>query len=72
MTRSVAKELGVSIQFLGDFPDIFHVFSIDLKGLKVILSLSDRYKIFTTDWLLIEVCQKVVLSKTDITMATIN
>ena len=25
MTRSVAKELGVSIQFLGDFPDIFQL-----------------------------------------------
>ena len=40
--------------------------------LKVILSLSDRYKIFTSDWLWIEVCQNAAFSKIDITMATIN
>ena len=38
----------------------------------MILSLSDRYEIFTTGWLWIEVSQNVVLSKIDITMATIN
>ena len=40
--------------------------------LKVFFSLSDRYKIFTSNWLLIEICENVVLSKIDITMTTIN
>ena len=44
-------------------------FSITLK---VILSLSDHYNIFTNDWLWIEVCQNTVFSKIDITMTTIN
>ena len=39
---------------------------------KVILSLSERYKIFTSDWLWIGICQNVVLSKINITMKTIN
>ena len=30
---------------------------------KVILSLSDRYKIFTGDWLWIGICQNAVLTK---------
>ena len=40
----------------------YRCFSITLK---VILSLSDRYKIFTTDWLWIEceVCQNLVFCK---------
>ena len=38
----------------------------------MILSLSDRYKIFPSDWLWIEVCQNVILTKIDITMTTIN
>ena len=45
-------------------------FSITIK---VILPLSDRYQIFTTDWWLwIEVYQNLVLSKIDINMAKIN
>ena len=40
--------------------------------LKVFFSLSDRYKIFTSNWLWIEICENVVLSKIDITMTTIN
>ena len=36
------------------------------------LSLSDRYKIFTNDWIWIEVCQNAVVTKIDITMTTIN
>ena len=47
----------------------YRYFSITLK---VILSLSDRYKIFTSNWLGIEICENVVLSKIDITMTTIN
>ena len=40
--------------------------------LKVILSLSDRYKIFTSDWPRIKVCQNAVLSEINITMTRIN
>ena len=32
-------------------------------ALKVVFSLSDRYKIFTSNWLWIEICENVVLSK---------
>ena len=39
---------------------------------KVILFFSDRDKIFTNEWLWIEVCQNAVVSKIDITMTTIN
>ena len=46
-----------SIQFFGDHNDIFLIF------VKVILSLSDRHEIFTTDLLWIEVCQNTLLSK---------
>ena len=36
-------------------------------------SLYDRYKIFTSNWLWIEICENVVLGKIDITiMTTIN
>ena len=31
-----------------------------------------RYKLFTSDWLLNEVCQNAVFGKIDITMTTIN
>ena len=48
----------------------YRCFSITLKVM--ILFLSDHYKIFTSDWLWIEVCQNVVFSKIDITMTTIN
>ena len=41
-------------------------------ALKMFFSLSDRYKIFTSNWLWIEICENVVLSKIDITMTTIN
>ena len=47
----------------------YRCFSLTLK---VILSSSDRYNIFTSDWLWIEVCQKAVFGKIDITMTTIN
>ena len=36
------------------------------------LSLSDLYKLFTSDWLRIEVCQNAVFSKLDITVTTIS
>ena len=38
----------------------------------MVFSLSDRYKIFTSIWLWIEICENVVLSKIDITMTTIK
>ena len=38
----------------------------------MVFSLSNRYKIFTRNWLWIEICENVVLSKIDITMTTIN
>ena len=41
-------------------------------ALEVVFSLSDRYIIFTSNWLWIEICENVVLSKIDITMTTIN
>ena len=41
-------------------------------ALEVVFSLSDRYKIFTSNWLWIEICENAVLSKIDITMTTIN
>ena len=42
------------------------------RCLKGILSTSDRYKTFASDWLWIRVCRNVVLTKIDITMTTIN
>ena len=43
-----------------------------LIAFKVVFSLSDRYEIFTSNWLWIEICEKVDLSKIDITMTTTN
>ena len=57
---------GVSIQFFRGHTDIFQ------SPKKFFFSLSDRYKIFTSNWLWIEICENVVLSKIDITMTTIN
>ena len=51
------------------FQKPYRYFSI---ALKVFFSLFDRYKIFTSNWLWIEICENVVLSKIDITMTTIN
>ena len=47
----------------------YRYFSITYK---LILSLSDCYNIFTSDWLWIEVCQNADFSKIDITMTTTN
>ena len=47
----------------------YRYFSI---ALKVGFSLYDRYKIFVSNWLWIEICENVVLSKIGITMTTIN
>ena len=46
--------------------------SIFLKRLKSVFSLSDRYKIFPSNWLWTEMCENVVLSKIDITRTTVN
>ena len=47
----------------------YRYFSI---ALKVVFTLSNRYKIFTSNWLWIEICENVVLTKIDITMTTVN
>ena len=47
----------------------YRCFSI---ALKVILSLFDCYKLFTSDCLLNEVCQNAVFSKINIIMTTMN
>ena len=60
---------GVSRCFDTVFQRPYRYFSI---ALKVVSSLSDHYKIFTSNWLWIEICEHLVLSKTDITMTTIN
>ena len=51
------------------FGRLYRCFSITLK---LILSLSDRRKIFTSDWLWIEVCHNAAFSIRDITMTTIS
>ena len=51
------------------FSEPYRYFSI---ALKVVFSLSDRHKIFTSNLLWIEICKNIVLSKIDITMTTIN
>ena len=48
------------------------IIPVFFKRLKSDFSLSDRYKLFTNDWLWIEVCQNAVFSKIDITMTTTN
>ena len=52
------------------FSEAIPIFFNRLKS--VFFSLSDRYKIFTSNWLWIEICENVVLSKINITMTTIN
>ena len=52
-----------------DFQRPYRYFSI---AFKVVFSLSDRYEIFTSNWLWIEICENVDLSKIDITMTTTN
>ena len=63
--RKKISSLGVSIQFFRAIPIFFNRH-------KRVFSLSDRYKIFTSNWLSIEICENVVLSKVDITMTTID
>ena len=38
----------------------------------MVFSLSDRYNIFTSNWLWIEIYENVAVSKIDITMTTKN
>ena len=67
--KEISKRMHCFKVFRYSFSDAYRCFSIYLKG---ILFLSDRYKIFTGDWLWIEVCQNAAFSKIDITMTTIN
>ena len=55
--------------FRYSFSEPYRYFSISLKE---VFSSSDRYKIFTSYWLWIEICENVVLSKIDMAMTTIN
>ena len=55
--------------FRYSFSEAIPIFSVALKA---ILSFSDRQKILTSDWLRIEICQNVGVSKIDITMTTIK
>ena len=45
---------------------------IFFNRLKSVFSQYDRYKIFTSNWRWIEICENVVLSKIDITVTTIQ
>jgi len=80
--RSVKKDeiqakssdvIGANVFPLRCFDTVFQrpyrYFSI---ALEVLLFLSDRYKIFKSNWLWIEICENVVLSEIDITMTTMN
>ena len=64
ITNICGKE-SQQVAFLRCFDTVFQrpyrYFSI---ALKVFFSLSDRYKIFTSNWLWIEICENAVLSKT--------
>ena len=55
--------------FRYSFSEPHRYFSIALKES---FSSSDRYKIFTSNWLWIEICENLVLSKIDVAMTTIN
>ena len=61
--------IGLLRRFDTVFQRPYRYFSI---AWKVFFFLSDRYKIFTSNWLWTEICENVVLSKIDITMTTIN
>ena len=65
-------EVIISIQvkvFRYSFSEAIPIF---FNCLKSVFSLPDRYKIFTSNWLWIEICENVGLSEIDITMTTIN
>ena len=68
LAAGLQKKKNVNV-FRYSFSEAIPIFSI---ALKVNLSLSDRYKIFTNDWLRIEIYQNVGFSKIDITMTTMN
>ena len=65
---------------IGDAQECFKMFRYSfLEGipiffnlLKSFFSLSDRYKIFTSNWLWIWISENVVLGKIDVTMTTVN
>ena len=59
----------INVVLIHSFSEAIPIF---FNRLKSVFSLSDRYKIFTSNWLWIEICENVVLSKVDITMTTIQ
>ena len=63
------RERGIRCFRYTVFQRPYRYFSI---AFKVIFSFSDRYKIFTSNWLWLEICENAVLSKIDITMRTLN
>ena len=79
MLISSVKSMNVKRCFLSSYHKRLKVFRysfseaipIFFNRLKSVFSLFDRYKMFTSNWLSIEICENVVLSKIDIT-TTIN
>ena len=63
----------IEVWYLRCFDTVFQrpyrYFSIAIKSF---FFLSDRYKTFTSNWLWIEICENVLLSKIDIAMTTIT
>ena len=62
---------GASGQLAGKLQVWFCFGNLDFF-LKVLLSLSGRYKIFSTDWFWIGASQNVILGKIDTIMTAIN
>ena len=61
--------MALSYVFRYSFSEAIPIF---FNRLKSGFSLSDRSKIFSSNWLWIEISENVVLSKIDITVTTIN
>ena len=56
--------------FVTVFQRQYRYFSV---ALNIVFSLTDRYQIFTNNWLWIEICENIVLSKIDhFTMTTMK
>ena len=74
----VSKSIGLALllkkvkfPFLLCFSEAMPIFFNRLKS-PVFFSLSYRYEIFASNWLWIEICENLVLSKIKITMTIIN
>ena len=69
MTRLSLKVSSLKV-FRYSFSEAIPIFFNRLKS--GFFLVWDRCKIFTSNWLWIEICENVVLSKIDITMTTVN